>query len=343
MDKAREQGRTQASGKGDGKGDRDTPVSRRQRPPRSASADNAINITCFRCGQYGHPMVECPHGKKLDAFQKTLPNPTVTEPKAKPAARPAVSKKTAAAAALAALTEDDGDDEGDKDAQEGEVSGAAMCTEPMSMDDWLTTEHTCVAYSSTEPANESPAPPPDSESDWEDWLPTDTHDYGSVSDSEPYSSSAADFSTCPPTYGIVTGPHGEQTMLSPPPRYGPQGSGAQVALSVPGQLVSPSQSSQLVLLGDRGTAGWESEAAGAAHAPSQSSQPVAPESDDHEPDCLCDDCIKVPPLVDVGPAHYDDDHNPSHDSGNTVHVPPPGFFNSEGEYELSQLHVDAVG
>ncbi|KAJ1410907.1 hypothetical protein B484DRAFT_402800, partial [Ochromonadaceae sp. CCMP2298] len=275
MDKAREQGRTQASGKGDGKGDRDTPVS---------SADNAINITRFRCGQYGHPMVECPQGKKLDAFQKTLPTPTVTKPKAKPAARPAVSMKTAAAAALAALTEDDGDDEGDKDAQEGEVSGAAMCTEPMSMDDWLTTENTCVAYSYTEPANESPAPPPDSESDWEDWLTTDTHDNGSVSDSEPYSSSAADFSTCSPTYGIVTGPHGEQTMLSPPPRYEPQGSGAQVPLSVPGQLAKlgdrgtagweseaagaayvPSQSSQLVLLGDRGTAGWESEAAGAAH------------------------------------------------------------------------------
>ncbi|KAJ1385254.1 hypothetical protein B484DRAFT_461315, partial [Ochromonadaceae sp. CCMP2298] len=102
----------------------------------------------------------------------------------------------------------------------------------------------------------------------------------------------------------------------------------------------PSQSSPLVVLSDGGTTGWESEA---AHVFSQSSQPVAPGPDDHESDCLCDDCNKVPPLVDVGPARHADDLNPYHDSGTTIHVPVSGLFDSEGGYEFSQLHVDAVG
>ncbi|KAJ1429694.1 hypothetical protein B484DRAFT_463261 [Ochromonadaceae sp. CCMP2298] len=399
IDKAREQGRTQASGgKGDSKGDRREPgpTTRQPRTPRGENRgakgpSDAINITCFGCGQYGHPLVDCPYSKKLAAFQKTLPTLAITDkPKAKPT--PVNSQKTTAAAALAALTEGGENDQGDGDAQEEEVSGAAMCTEPM--DDWLTSEHSCVAYTPHEPTDESPAPPPDSESESEDWLPMAAHrgdsDSNDGSDAEPYSSTAANLSGHPLTYGVGTGPQGERTMLVPPPyclsAHGTRG----VAPPVPGQqgvlggrgtagweseaagaAHVPSQSSQLVVLSDGGTTGWESEAAGAAHVPSQSSplvvlsdggttgweseaagaahvssqssQPVAPGPDDHESDCLCDDCNKVPPLVDVKPARHADDFNPYHDSGNTIHVPVSGLFDSEGGYEFSQLHVDAVG
>ncbi|KAJ1421196.1 hypothetical protein B484DRAFT_465618, partial [Ochromonadaceae sp. CCMP2298] len=284
-------------------------------PPRGSSKGNsdAIDITCFGCGQYGHPLAGCPYRKKLAAFQKTLPSLAITDkPKLAITDKPKTFAKTTAAAALAALAE--ADEVGEE--EDGEVSGAAVCTEPM--EDWLASEHVCVAYSTSVDA---PATLSDNESESEDWL-TPGHSAQGDSGTAGWESEAAGAAHVP-----------SQSAQSD---NGTAGWESEAA----GAAHVPFQSAQ----SDNGTAGWESEAAGAAHVPSQSAQPNAPRSElvvdeysghaewieevetderECEVDCDCDECaaaISCPTMETCSVSKTTGTKPTLVDSGSSAHI-----------------------